>query len=86
MTQPPQWMKQLLLAGCLAAIGAGCAVHARYYDPVYSDYHVWGPPEAGYYNRWIVETHHPNVEYQKLRPEEQRTYWTWRHAHGNDHK
>ena len=81
------WMKSsvLTLAAGLATMGAGCAVHARYYDPVYSDYHPWRGPEVGYYNQWLVETHHPHVEYRRLRPEEQRNYWTWRHSHHPDH-
>lgn len=70
---------------CPVAITA-CAVHARYYDPVYSDYHPWGPPERGYYNQWIVETHHPNIQYKRLKPDEQRNYWTWRHNHHDLHK
>ena len=73
------------IAAFLGAITAGCAAHVRYYDPVYSDYHVWGPPEAGYYNQWLVETRHPHVEYKRLRPQEQRAYWTWRHQHGDRH-
>lgn len=61
---------------------SGCAAHAefRVYDPYYADYHVWGADEAVYYNRWIAASHHPYVEYRKLKPDEQRAYWSWRHA------
>src|SRR5579872_6391687 len=62
---------------------AGCTVHAGYrvYDPYYGDYHVWDGPEPGYYNEWIIETHRPYREFRRLRPEERREYFSWRHAH-----
>lgn len=63
------------LAGCTARVGY------RAYDPGYSDYHTWGPGEAGYYNRWAVETRRPHRDYRRLRRDEQREYWQWRHAH-----
>lgn len=72
-----------------ATLTAGCAVHAgigyRVYDPYYSDYHTWDQPEIGYYNQWTVETHRPHVEYRKLRKQDQREYWTWRHERSNHH-
>ena len=84
-------LKTMLAAGAVASvlIVSGCAAHAEYrvYDPYYSDYHVWGPDEAVYYNRWIgVSHHHPYVEYRKLKPEEQRAYWTWRHAQPSERR
>jgi hypothetical protein len=81
MSRFKQCFCTLLLAGGLMApaIFSGCAARVRYYDPVYSDYHPWGPPERAYYDRWVVETHRSHVEYPKLRAEEQREYWTWRH-------
>ncbi len=72
-----------------ASFVAGCAYHEGYgyrvYDPYYRQYHVWGPDEYGYYNQWIYETHRPYREYRRLRPEEQREYWGWRHDHGEHH-
>lgn len=72
-----------------AAVAAGCAVHAgvgyRVYDPYYSDYHVWNEPEIGYYNRWVGETHRPNVEYRKLKRSDQSEYWKWRHNQPDRH-
>ena len=79
---PPGWPVLMACVAALAFAMAGCAAHAEYrvYDPYYSDYHVWGPDEAVYYNRWIAVNHRPYVEYRKLNREDQRTYWTWRHA------
>jgi hypothetical protein len=76
--------RSLIFAGALTVTLIGCSgvrVRAGYrvYDPYYSDYHVWGPPEVGYYNNWIVETHRPYRDYRRLRPAERRDYWRWRH-------
>jgi hypothetical protein len=79
----------LTLAFAGTALTAGCAVHAgvgyRVHDPYYSDYHAWDQPEIGYYNQWVVETHRPHVEYRKLRREDQREYWKWRHGRPDRH-
>jgi hypothetical protein len=38
-----------------------------------------------YYNQWTTETHRDSHRnFKKLRPEEQKEYWTWRHNH-SDH-
>jgi len=60
---------------------SGCAVHADYRvrDPYYNDYHVWNNDEVVYYNRWRVETRRPDVDYRRLRRDDQREYWRWRH-------
>jgi hypothetical protein len=52
----------------------------RVYDPYYSDYHVWGPGEEVYYNRWVAENHRPHKDFKKLNKDEQRQYFTWRHS------
>ena len=66
-----------------ASLAAGCAgrVEYRTYDPYYHDYHVWGDAELPYYHAWIVETHHPNIDYQHLRRQDREQYWRWRHDH-----
>ena len=72
--------RSLLMATALAApvVVTGCAVRARVYDPYRSDYHHWDAHETVYYNRWADENHHDH-DYKKLKPEEQRDYWKWRH-------
>ncbi len=66
-----------------AALMTGCATHVGYrsYGPGYYDHQAWGPGESVYYDRWTVETHRPRREYRRLRQEEQREYWRWRHDH-----
>ncbi len=66
-----------------AALMTGCATHVGYrsYNPAYYDRQVWGPGERPYYDRWAVETHRRPSDYRRLRREEQREYWRWRHEH-----
>jgi hypothetical protein len=77
----------LLLSFFSLAFWTGCTAHVGYkaYDPVHSDYHVWSPGESTYYNQWAVETHRPRRDYRRLRREDQREYWRWRHDHP-DHR
>jgi hypothetical protein len=67
-----------------AAIFTGCAAHVsavyRVYDPYYSDYHVWGPGEDGYYRQWIGERHYQYQDFRRLPADRQKDYWTWRHS------
>jgi hypothetical protein len=67
----------VFLAGCSAGVSY------RTYDPYYHDYHVWSDAELPYYNAWIVETHHPNVEYRHLGRRDREQYWRWRHDHND---
>ena len=90
MLRSKRFLGMLAMSASLAlsAIGAGCAARVGYrvHDPYYNDYHVWDNDEAGYYNTWAIETHRdPHRDFRRLRPEEQREYWTWRHRHGDRH-
>jgi len=65
----------ILVGGCS---GGG---YYRTYDPYYNDYHVWNNDEIVYYHQWAGEYHRdPNRDFRKLRPEEQKEYWNWRHS------
>ena len=81
-------LKSLALAGALAAslTGLACSEHHYYrvYDPYYTDYHQWNRNEVVYYRQWADENHRDrDRDFRKLRPEEQKEYWTWRHNHGD---
>jgi protein-tyrosine phosphatase len=85
----PKRVRTFLLAGALASsfVGLACSEHHYYrvYDPYYTDYHHWDHDEDVYYHRWVDETRRdPHRDFRKLRPEEQKEYWTWRHNH-DDH-
>jgi hypothetical protein len=90
MDRKSRFLSSLFLASALAsvALGTACGGHRYYraYDPYYSDYHVWDDNEVVYYNQWATEYHRdPHRDFRKLRPEEQKEYWTWRHSHGDRH-
>lgn len=86
-----RFVSSLFLGAALAssAMGIACAEHHVYrvYDPYYSDYHEWNDGEVVYYRQWAAENHRDaGRDFRKLRPEEQKEYWTWRHNHGDhDH-
>ena len=91
MNRKSRFFSSLFLAGAMAfsISGTACAEHHPYrvYDPYYSDYHVWNDEEVVYYHQWARENHRDETrDFRKLRPEEQKEYWNWRHAHGDhDH-
>lgn len=86
-----KYLSAVLIAAALScsAAGTGCAEHHFYrvYDPYYTDYHRWDNDEIVYYRQWSNETHRDaDRDFRRLRPEEQKEYWTWRHNHGDrDH-
>jgi hypothetical protein len=96
MKRKSRFLSSCFLAAALASsvVGTACAErhYHRVYDPYYSDYHVWNNDEVVYYHRWASENHRDEQrDFRKLRPEEQKEYWTWRHSHGdhdhdNDHR
>ncbi len=54
--------------------------HARrMYDQEHRDYHNWDSREDRVYRQWLAERNHDYVEYDRLRAEDQRDYWNWRH-------
>ena len=89
MTGGSHRLSTLLLAAAmvssLGAIACGGGHHYyRVYDPYYTDYHRWDADEEVYYRRWADESHRDaHRDFRKLRPEEQKDYWTWRHNHGD---
>ncbi|HXJ89260.1 MAG TPA: hypothetical protein VMS18_20755 [Candidatus Binatia bacterium] len=90
MTGGANCARILALAGALATMAAGVACEHHYYrvyDPYYTDYHNWDRDEIVYYQRWADETHRDrDRDFRKLRPEEQKEYWTWRHNHGDHNR
>jgi hypothetical protein len=76
--------KLLVVVALLATpLLIGCSARASYgyrsYDPVYRDYHVYDRGEDVYYNQWVVETRRPHRDFRRLRDEDRREYWKWRH-------
>ena len=47
----------------------------RQYDQDHRDYHNWDSREDRMYREWLAERHYDYVDYDRLRPEDQRDYW-----------
>ena len=70
----------------LPLAGTGCSAHVGYrvYDPYHTDYHTFGPDEDVYYRRWLGERHLEYRDFRRLKNDERKEYFTWRHA--QEHK
>lgn len=73
------WLGAILLSVVVTGCASRVAVGYRVYDPYRYEYHVWDGNEGVFYNQWIIETHRPHRDYHRLRRDEQREYWMWRH-------
>ena len=79
-----RFVSVLLLAGSLFAPVIGVTKeHHRYYDRERHDWHEWNEHENRAYRHWLMEERREQRyrEYQRLKAEEQRAYWNWRHTH-----
>jgi hypothetical protein len=54
-----------------------------FYDPDYHVNHYWNDHEDVVYRGYLAQRHEDYREFSKLKPEEQRTYWQWRHSHSD---
>ena len=54
----------------------------RYYDRDGRDYHNWNGDEDRTYRQYLTDNHRKYKDFKKQSASQQRTYWTWRHAHG----
>jgi hypothetical protein len=72
----------LMVAGILSTGALAACAHPRdIYDPAYNDTHRWNTREETAYRRWEGERSLQHAEYARRSADEQRAYWTWRHAH-----
>jgi hypothetical protein len=79
-------MRNALLAFVMGASLIGTASlraeDRRVYDPYHKDYHAWNTGEDRAYRHWIVEERHERYRaINRLRNDDRRAYWEWRHAH-----
>lgn len=56
-----------------------------YHDADHNDDHHWDDREDHAYRAWVKETHRKYHDFAKLKVEEQRQYWAWRHDHPDAH-
>jgi hypothetical protein len=54
-----------------------------YHDTKYNDDHQWNSSEDQAYRAYNTENHRKTVEFSRLRPADQQTYWGWRHEHSD---
>jgi hypothetical protein len=76
----------LLLSGSLLAPVASFAeVHHRYYDRDRRDWHEWNEHESRAYRHWLMEERRERRyrEYRRLKAQQRREYWRWRHEHAD---
>ena len=81
-----RFVAMLILSISLLAPMTGFAVtYHRYYDRDRRDWHEWNERENRAYRHWIMEERREQRyrEYARLKAEEQRAYWRWRHAHAD---
>jgi hypothetical protein len=57
----------------------------RYYDRENKDYHTWNNHEDHAYRVYLGEQHREYREFPKVRVEQQREYFRWRHEHPDNH-
>ena len=76
-----------ILAGiaCTAPMAMKAEEHhdKRYYDRDNKDYHTWDDHEDRAYRVYLGEQHHNYREFRKVKPDEQRNYFKWRHDHSD---
>lgn len=57
--------------------------HETYRDDEHHDQHEWNDHEDRAYRMWLKEQHRKYKDFAKLRAEDQRNYWAWRHNHSD---
>lgn len=72
----------------IPAAVAPLALHAQdrtYHDADRNEDHVWNKNEDKSYRMWEKENHRKHVDFAKLKAEDQKAYWAWRHDHPDKH-
>ena len=57
--------------------------HGVYRDDEHHDQHEWNDREDRAYRIWVKEQHRKYRDFAKLKAEDQRAYWAWRHNHSD---
>ena len=81
-----RFVSLLILSGSLLAPVIGLAAeNHRYYDRERRDWHEWNEQENRAYRHWLMEERRERRyrEYARLKGEQQRAYWRWRHTHAD---
>jgi hypothetical protein len=54
-----------------------------YHDTKNNQDHEWNDREDQAYRAYNTQKHHKTVEFSKLKPRDQQTYWNWRSQHSD---
>lgn len=54
-----------------------------YHDKRHNDDHEWNSREDQAYKIWQRDKHRKDVEFNTLKPNDQQSYWDWRHTHSD---
>ena len=60
-----------------------CADDRSYHDADHHDDHHWDAHEDRAYRIWVKEQHRKYRDFARLREEDRRAYWAWRHEHSD---
>jgi len=92
-TITPRFWSSALLGACVAASLAVTPFALRaeedhktartYHDKQHNDDHQWNDHEDQAYRMWAKETHRKYNDFAKLKPNDQQSYWGWRHDHSD---
>jgi hypothetical protein len=80
-----RFVASLVLSASLFAPMVALGEEHRYYDRDRRDWHAWNDNENRAYRHWLMEERRERRyrEYRRLKAEQQRAYWRWRHEHGD---
>jgi hypothetical protein len=76
-------MGATLLIPVTLAPGQLRAEDQKYHDKGHNDDHQWNSQEDKAYRMWAKENHRKYVPFNKLKDEDQQSYWGWRHEHSD---
>jgi hypothetical protein len=84
----PRFYSAFLLAAALAVPVAFTPTTLRaddrkYHDEKHNDDHQWNDHEDRAYRVWAKENHRKYQDFNKLKAEDQQSYWGWRHEHSD---
>ena len=54
-----------------------------YHDKQHNDDHEWNSHEDRAYRIWAKENHRKYVDFSRLKDDDRRAYWGWRHGHSD---
>ena len=83
-----RFLMNVMLGAALVApvliLPAGLRADDRvYHDADHHDDHHWDSHEDRAYRIWLKEHHRNYVDFARMRAEDQRAYWAWRHDHSD---